>query len=86
MSNTDIDALDQDRSLPKRSIAEILEDIEEIGEEQEQSEFGSVEWDALEVELSQLDCELRKAHKEVDRAQQSDLYHHRDLQNKGLTD
>ena len=33
-----------------------------------------------------LDCELRKAHKEVDRAQQSDLYHHRDLQNKGLTD
>jgi len=69
-----------------RSVVEIQEEIEQIAEEQEQYEFGSVEWDDLEVELSRLDCELREVLKEVDRIQQEDLYHHRDLQNKGLVE
>jgi len=69
-----------------RSVAEIQEEIDQVGEEQEQAEYGGYVWDELDRELFLLDAELRKALKEVDRIQQEDLYHHRDLQNKGLVE
>jgi hypothetical protein len=69
-----------------RSVVEIQEEIEQIAEELEQAEYGSYEYDELDCDLFMLESELSKALKKVDRIQQTDLYHHRDLQNKGLVE
>jgi hypothetical protein len=44
-----------------RSVREIQQEIEQLVEERDQYDFGSLTWDEIGVDLFALDCELREA-------------------------
>jgi len=48
-----------------RKIIEIQTDIENLVEEMEEMEYGSVEWDFADIDLSALDRELREVEREI---------------------
>lgn len=67
-----------------RSVVEIQDDIERLINERDAYEFGTFEYNALSSDIVYLQNELDEVEAEIDRVQMEDLYHRRDLQNRGL--